>query len=215
MNSENQPPSFDLVLTLDYSEINVTDLGELLSATNDMVFRMFLLWLYEDRLPQHERFRALERMSRHYAMLLSREYRPERHEREPERLLVHPHWVLFRDYFDESLFRKWVGDSLEAHQGIVRDIRLGNSIEIIIAYAALSGLLSTPLDYSMLKDFLLYFCGRLRTVLGHPPAAKTLESLPQIIEKLCKTRGITKFRIKIEGDDVDVLAEFHKRSRRG
>ena len=60
----------------------------------------------------------------------------------------------------------------------------------------------------MMKDIARYLAMPLRCAIPRNRPAGTIEQIPSVIETIAKKRTIKKFHIIIEGDKVDIQAEY-------
>jgi hypothetical protein len=116
---------------------------------------------------------------------------------------------LFERYLDESVFKNWIREDISSDVVEIETIRDGQSIVVSLVFVTAALLTNLPmLDYSMMKDMAGYLASSLRSAIPHNHPASTLEHLPTVIEKIAKKRTIKKFHIIIEGEKIDIQAEY-------
>jgi DNA-binding transcriptional ArsR family regulator len=205
----------DAVLVLDFDEISVLDLADLLAALNDIAVRATIAWLrghvFSDSRPAgagEEQIKdALEILASSYCASAQREGEA------PIGAEHHALWGAFDYGLSDRAFAKWVAASLREFSLTTVSIKEGNSVEVALGFAAIAALTNLPLDYSLIKDVVTYAMKWLLSGIRKPRPRDTLGSVAVLLEAVGRIRGIKQCRLRIDGVEIDLFVEVRRHRR--
>ena len=239
MTEEGTTP-IEMELVLDFTDIRVSELTELLMSLNDFFTRSFISWLWEILDQKRLKDKKLSEPCRKTLDLLGQSYKKYYRDSSQYPLSHYPlivekkdvivtrehhlkeyqsgidsiaDWAVFNQYVDDGVFNEWVSDGLRGNHASITSIREGNSVDIALSFMAISYLATFPLDYSLYKDLAQYVMGRIRNGIRKRPPKHTLESVPQILESLGRNRNIKKFKLKAQDEEIDLVIEYQEKTK--
>jgi hypothetical protein len=185
-------------IRLDFQEVVLDDLADLLHGIRSALFRSLILFLKQIREERDSKNNMSSRASAAEKALsaLAISYDSFMKKGNDD-----PHWR-FRYDMEPLRFDEWTRELARQFPPRIIAVSAG-SLELDVTIAAMAFLLA-PLDwhvnYSLVKDMTKHFISYLQAGFRSPKPQGMLEAVPPILDSVAKIQGLKKITISVELD---------------